>query len=293
MKSFTVLLGLLGLLPSLAHGSPDMKIESYGDSITAGFLSGESLTTPPPLKIISKIISDLAMFAITDKSQYTSTHHAPLNAWPNQIAEILRKDGSQVTLMNRSVSGSASWDLTGQLVPGVGGDRIAYFFSGNNDICENSEPVASLVQRFEQQFDAALAQWDASHTGSRAYLVPVPRLDRVFSTLRGFVWYKGGQGSYRCEDCWKKFFPYCPSFYRMEKDGKLKDFMEPRVNAMNHALERMADKWNRSSKGNVFVMLPNVHDVAFKPEYFSIDCYHPSAFGQRELGEAIFKASSF
>jgi hypothetical protein len=278
--------------PSRGLAAPGYRFESYGDSLTAGFLSDANLTSPPPLKQVSKIISDLAMFLLTQKPEYTEPHHARAKAWPNQLADLLRKDGTAVDLVNNAVSGSASWDLSSQLVAS-GSDSTAFFFSGHNDICENTEPVADLADRFERSFEEAISRWDAGHMGSKAVVLPVSRIDRVFATLKGHVWFKSQAANYRCEDCWKKFFPYCPSFYRMHKDGTLRDFIEPRVEAMNAALERVVDKWNRTSKANAFYFLKDVHEVAFRPDYFSIDCYHLGSYGQSELGLSVRKAGHF
>jgi hypothetical protein len=290
MRRANFWLGLLFLVPGLAVAAPGHRIETYGDSLTAGFLSETSLLSPPPLKEISGIVSDLIMYRLTEQDEYLASHHAPKRAWPYQLAEHLRQDGSIVDLQNKAISGTAAVDLVNQLVA-PSADATAFFFTGHNDLCENPEPVDELIAHFEVEYDSALAKWDASHTGSTAYLMPVSRIDQVYDTMRGHVWYQGKQGQYSCEDNWKKFFPYCPSFYRMLKEGKLEAFIVARSDAMNLALQRLVEKWNRASKSNTFLFL--TMEVKFTKEFFSVDCYHLGKGGQAWLGEAVFKKLYF
>lgn len=291
MKFALAWVGLLGSLSSV-HAA-QVRIETYGDSISAGFMAGMSVTAPPPLKTISKAISDMAMFLITDKPDYIQNLHAPQAAWPAQLVGILKQSGVDAVLQNHAISGTESWALSGQVVDGAGAKTDAYFFVGPNDFCENGDSADALAKKYEQNVDSTLAKWDASHDQSQAFLVPVPRVDQVYATLKGFVWYRGAKSAYKCEDSWRKFFPYCPSYNKMLKEGTLEAHIKPRVEAMNVALDRLALKWGKASQKNTFRYLPHVHDVSFRPEYFSVDCYHLSPFGQSEMAKAIYKSAYF
>ncbi len=290
MKAVT--LGILFLVPQLALANPGHKLEAYGDSLTAGFLAGTNVTAPPTLKGFSKILSDLAMFSLTTDFKYAQPYLRPDLAWPAKLAERLRADGSTVDLVNRGVSASGVLGMLDQL--GEQEDDVgALFFSGHNDICGSSKPTDEVVQEFERAYDTVLAQWDKTHTGSRAYLMMVTRVDKVFVALDGVGWYQGKSTSYKCEDNWRKFFPYCPVYYQMLKDGKLVDFLQPRVDGMNAALEKLVQKYNRDSKSNRFEYLDKVTALDFVPSFFAIDCYHLSAIGQDRIAENIFRNTYF
>lgn len=166
MRFVAAWIGLLILVPGLALGSPGFRLETYGDSLTAGFLSNTSLMTPPPLKDISKIISDLAMFKLTDLVQYIEPHQSRTLAWPSQLAEILRKDGSRVEVENRAVSGSTSADLQSQLVP-TGTDVRALFFSG--------------ITTFARIRSRLILWWKNS---PRTWMPPLPGGTRLTSTRK-------------------------------------------------------------------------------------------------------------
>lgn len=107
------------------------------------------------------------------------------------------------------------------------------------------------------------------------------------------MWYQGKTSQYRCEDSWKKFFPYCPSFYKMMKENTLQDFIESRTQAMNAALVTLVDKWNRDSKSNAFQFLTQVPGTELRPEFFSVDCYHMGPYGQTQFAESVFHAAYF
>ena len=73
MKALIFLVLLCQAIPGSA-----MTLEAYGDSLTAGFFSNEKgLTNPPPLKEISKILSDLGMFILTGDVSYRDPHEYP------------------------------------------------------------------------------------------------------------------------------------------------------------------------------------------------------------------------
>jgi len=284
------ILALFWLASQCALGQPGHKLEAYGDSLTAGFLADTNLTSPTALKDVSKALSDLAMFFFTGDFKYAQQHHRPDLAWPAKLAERLRADGSSVDLINRGVSGSSVAGLLDQLVD-RNEDVGALFFSGHNDICENPKPADQVIREFEADYDSVLARWDQTHTGSRAYLMAVTRVDKVFVALQGVNW--GKKSTYRCEDSWRKFFPYCPSYYKMLKEGTLVSFLQPRIDGMNAALEKLVDKYNRESKSNRFEYLGKVTDLDFVPNFFAFDCYHLSAAGQDRIAENIFRNTYF
>ena len=233
------------------------------------------------------------MFGLTAQYDYLEPHHARTLAWPNQVAERLRRDGSLVDVQNRAVTASIVGELPDQLVSGLRADVNALFWSGHNDLCLNPAAADAFVERFARELDAAVAKWDATHVSSRAHFIPVSRIDKVYAVLKGHVWHQGTTSQYRCEDSWTKFFPYCLEFSRRVKDGSMEDYIRTRTEAMDAAMTKLADKWNRQSKSNVFDVLTSVPGVEFRPEYFSVDCYHLSAAGQAQFAQAVFDAGRF
>lgn len=261
-------------------------MEAYGDSLTAGFLTDTNVTKPPPLKDISSLISDLAMFLMTKNRSYMAKHHAPQLAWVSVLSKKLFPTGS-IVLDNHAVSAARTFEILGQVQSHKdrGEPSTSFFFAGHNDLCNNTDLPSHIGYAYRLEIGRALAAWDAVHQNSTAYLVPVSDIHRVYAALTGYVWYRGTQSDYRCEDSWAKFFPYCPSHLAKFKLGQLESYMKPRLAAMNRALDDLTFEWNKKSRTNKFVYLKGAHDVAYEPAFFAVDCFHLSEIGQRKLAE--------
>jgi lysophospholipase L1-like esterase len=267
-------------------------IETYGDSITAGFLSHTDVTRAPTLTQMSEIISDLAMF-LMDKEKnrdYVAKEHAPELAWPSVLSKKIDPAGP-VQLYNYAVSSSRTWEMEGQVKANriTAGDTRAFFFIGHNDLCNNMDAPANIGKEFGAQFSRAIAAWDATHKNSIAYLIPVADIHRVYEALDGYVWYKGGKRDYTCVDSWTKFFPYCPSHYKKRQAGTLDAYMKPRLAAMNGALDDLANEWTKKSTSNKFAYLKDAHDTAYEKELFAVDCFHLSARGQTMVANRVLQ----
>ncbi len=273
--------------PSL---SAQQILEAYGDSITAGFMSRTNVTHAPPLKEMGELISDLAMFLMTKDRSYIAKHHAPELAWPALLGQRLDAMGA-MRVANQAVSGAHSWDMLGQ----VRGLKMtaepvrAFFFIGHNDICNNLSDPKDIGSAFSYEVGTALEEWDRRHTGSVAYLIPIGRIHKVYETLFNYVWHKGTQKDYSCVDSWTKFFPYCPSHYAKAKLGTLNAYMEPRLDAMNDGLDRLASEWSQKSTKNNFHYLKDAHDVSYDADLFAVDCFHLSATGQEAIADRLEK----
>jgi len=277
---------------SIAVGHPNV-IEAYGDSLTAGFLSGTSLTAPPPNRgvtaddlSISKLLHDMLLYRITGDTSLLVPEHWPQLAWPQVLSELEQTSSHAISVHNEAISGAEIKDLMGQ-VQGAPVNRRktqAFFYIGHNDLCNTSMTPDEQAQSYYEQYAAALQYWDQNHQNSEAILVPLLDLSRVFTLLDGYVWYKGPEATYDCDFSWTRLFPYCPSYLPMYKKGELPGYVQPRVEAMNQELHTLAEQMEEKSTGsNHFSVLDHVYDQQFSPDYFAVDCYHLSAVGQQTI----------
>ncbi len=269
------------------------RIEAYGDSITAGFLSQTDATNAPGLDVMSDLISDLAMYIMTRDPRYVAQHHAPNLAWPSVLAKTITP-GKILPLDNNAVSGARAWQMLSQVQrqPVRKGSAAAFFFIGHNDLCNNMDSPETIGQFFSSEVEESLREWDKMHSGSTAYIAPVGDIHRVFARMKNHVWYRGKETNYSCIDSWTKFFPYCPSHYKKEQAGTMESYMKPRLEAMNDALEKLAHSWTEASHKNRYVYLKDAQDMALEPEYFAVDCFHLSANGQSRVAERIQEVMS-
>ena len=286
--------GALGcLLQSLLASTglaQDITIETYGDSLTAGFLSGTNVTAAPPLDVLSKIWSDLVMFKMSGDRKYLAPHHRADLAWPAQLAKSWKTGGINVSVKNYAVSEDRTKDLLQQLKGARPTEHAAsFFFIGHNDLCDNNDSPEAIGAQFAKEYGAALKAWDEKNHGATAYLVPVGDIYRVYKLLEGVVWHNRSGRSYRCDDSWTKFFPYCTSYYKMLKAGTLEETLAPRINAMNAALENLAKDWTKNSKRNRFKSITNMQAKPYEKDYFAVDCFHLSDVGQAAIAENFAK----
>src|SRR5688572_18811663 len=128
----------LRLVAALTLGSTamaaDLRMETYGDSLTAGFLSHTSVLDAPPLTQIEKIMSSLALFKITKNISHLEKHETRSFAWPALVGKSLSED---LELVNLAVSGAKSPELLKQVTKAgeTKTKTIAFFFIGHNDLC--------------------------------------------------------------------------------------------------------------------------------------------------------------
>lgn len=284
----------IALASAGAWAGTDPVLETYGDSLTAGFLSHTDVTHPPPLRTVSSTLSDLAMFKVTNNRKYIEPHHAPTQAWPAVVARKLAEKGTKLLVDNRAVSGARLHEVMGQ-VGGVKEERqetIAFFFAGHNDLCDNEDDPEAIAAYFTARLRNIVDAWAVKHRNSTAYLLPVADIHRVYSTLNRLAWFKGSQHNYTCNDSWEKLFPYCLSNARRLKAGTLDAYLVPRIEAVNRAIRKAADELTKTVGSNRVRFLDLTQEMAkpFEPGFFAIDCYHLSAEGQRLVGEKVAAA---
>ena len=282
---------ITGLLVSVALASTPV-LEFYGDSLSAGYLSGTSVVSPPPLSYISRVMSDTAVFKLTKNREKIMPHHRMDLAWPKFFAELEAKNAE---IQNFALSGAKIHQLHIQLDNARPKSKAAraFFFIGHNDLCDwknPPEPAGTLSRRFAKTLEKELDRWEARHENGTAYLVPVSDVPKIFEILKGYTWYDNGKVKFRCEESWDKFFPYCLPHRGRMLGGTLDRFLYDRIERMNVELREMALRRDAAGLKNRYRFLEDIDTKAMEPKHFAVDCYHLSEEGQRGLAQAIFTA---
>ena len=110
------------------------NLEAYGDSLTAGLLSGTKVTAPPSLEEISSILTDYGRFILTRDPRFMDRHHRKDLAWPEKISSLLPGNRPDKVL-NLAVSRARSFNLSSQVeLADPSTNTNAFFFIGHNDI---------------------------------------------------------------------------------------------------------------------------------------------------------------
>jgi lysophospholipase L1-like esterase len=282
-------------LAARANAIPVSRIEAYGDSISAGLLSMSPVDGVTSLREVDGIIKDFVRYSCSRDPKYLTAHEARDKAWPRRLAELmgdnLQGTGAAIPVDNLAVSRARSAALLGQVESAPHHDpaTAAFFLIGHNDLKDNPRSPDEIASIYSSEYARALVAWDQRHLASTAYLVPIGDLPRVYSTLKGFVWYRSARHDYRCDDSWSVYFPYGRQYYFLFRRHELESDLDPRIHAMNSALERLAVELDRSSRRNHFRFVHGIHDLAYRSEYFAVDCFHLSVTGQQRLAEAIYR----
>ena len=278
-----------------SYAGPNLSIEAFGDSLTAGLISHTQLTAPPPLKELGGILSSLALFKVTKNYDYLQELQRPNLAWVAHIAKRLADLGYETKIENHSVSGAQSVDLARQVresraQPTAPADHgTAFFFVGHNDLCNTDDSPTALANRMESSYREALRHWNERHRNSQAFIIPVSEMQRLYPALAEYVWLEAGTSKYSCSTSWATLFPMCKHLYRKYTQGKLSEYLTPRIQAVNSKLRALAEGGTSGLTSENSLHYVDVHDVPFGPEHFAIDCFHLSSVGQTKLGEAVFQ----
>lgn len=271
-----------------------VRIETYGDSLTAGFLANTSLNQPPEISKLSELLQELAFGFIQKNRELLKKFEANDKSWPHFLSKELELRGKPISaVLNHAVSGSKSAGVLSQIQMGVADSQPtwAFLFIGHNDLCHVKGDEASLVGQFDSHVMGALTEWEKNHQNSIMFLIPPSPIYQLYPVLENYVWFQSEEKTFRCQDAWTKYFPYCVSFYQRYTRGELEAYLKPRGDSLNQALNGMARSWNQKSvNGNRYFYLDAQWPLPLKPEYFALDCYHIAEEGQRIFARNILEA---
>lgn len=289
VNCFRVISGLFFLSTSLQA----VTVEAFGDSLTHGFFAKTALAGSTPAYALG-VVGDLVLFKITNDASYVDKYGGPQNAWPRIVADALTEAGASSPVNNLAVTGGSSKGLLAQVdkLKYTGAKDVrAFFFIGHNDLCPGlMESAETLAKKFVANYERALVKWDATHDGSTAYILPVGNVTEVYEVLSNYVWFESTNGEkYKCDTNWSIYFPYCPVYSELLKEGKLRQVLTPRIDLMNKQLEQLVHHFSKSTNRNRFFYLDKLHEAKFQSNLAAVDCFHLSAQGQKSLSEAVVK----
>jgi len=288
------LLFVIGVCLASFGSAQPLRMETFGDSLTAGFLADTSLRETKPFSELGPLLEEIAFGFIQKDRTIIQKYEAHEKAWPHFLAELLRQSGEEVSEINNfAVSGSRSSGMLDQVKSRgkVTSPVWAFFFVGHNDLCHVKSDEAQLVEQYRRHLEQALQEWERNHQDSVAFLIPVGPIHQLYPVLENHTWLTSAGKVFYCQDAWMKYFPYCPSFYVRYKRGELENYLKPRVDAMNQGLEALAQSLEkRSPKNNAYLYLESEWPLPLMPDYFALDCYHIAGPGQRVFAKNVYEA---
>jgi GDSL-like Lipase/Acylhydrolase family len=168
---------LLAAAPATAEpavtGYPS-SIASTGDSITRAF--------------------NLCFFPFSDCPSVSWSTGTNTSVNPHYRRILAANPAISGRSFNDAVTGADMADLNAQVQSAVAqGAQYVTILMGANDVCGSSEAAVTDPEVFEQRFRTAIATLSAGRPDARIYVVSIPRVYRLWQTLRGnssarFVW---------------------------------------------------------------------------------------------------------
>ena len=273
-----------------------LKFEVYGDSISAGFLSGTKVSSTN-IAQVTGVMSDFSKFLATGQQEHAliSKYERRDLSWSSQLRGILASAGYQIDLPdNTAVTGSWTGGVTFAIQnrPEEKDPAWAFFFVGHNDLCGKAGTAEEFTEYYRDEYDKALSEWNSRHTGSTAYLISVVPVYKLYASLDKYVWARTSTGrELRCNETWNQFIPYCRHYYKKHSTGQLENYLKPRVDGMDAAMRTLANQWTQkgSERKNRFVYVDVKWPDKFQPDWIALDCYHITEVGQRKLAEAFLE----
>jgi len=293
MKVFWVrfLVCLIASFPSLGKA---WIVEAYGDSLTAGFLAHTSLTEPLKRDELSSLLEELAFGFIQKDRKVLKGFESNEDAWPYFLTQQLREAGLNLEeTFNLAVSGSKSAGIPEQVASreNIQDPVLAFFFVGHNDLCHVKGSEEKLVSQFNKHLKHSLSVWSKNHRNSIVFVIPTGPIQKLYPALENHIWFESEKKSFRCQDAWMKYFPYCPSFYIRHRRGELENYLTNRGAALNKSLQTLVLEQSREDVSrNRYFYLEAQWPLPLKPDYFAVDCYHIAEQGQRLFAQNLFDA---
>lgn len=186
---------------------------------------------------------------------------------------------------NDAKSGARMADLNGQIATVVTQHAdYATVLMGGNDVCTSSPATMTSVDAFTTQLRTAMDTLTAGSPTTRVYVVSIPSVSRLWSTLKGsatarFVW---------------SLFGVCQSMLKnplstATADVERRAAVDQRERDFNDALESVCAEYNRCRfDGNaVFNFAFSAADISTR------DYFHPSLTGQKDIAAGTWAAGFF
>lgn len=194
-----------------------------------------------------------------------------------------------------AVSGADSFDFPGQAQQSV--DHAAEYVTvlmGHNDVCQDDFPDIPTDAEFEANMRAGLDSLrDGLPVGATVYVVGIVDIYKL--------WALGDEldalGLIPCEWLWAttlfNLFP-CGTMLDPLNSEEDRQFTRSRNVAFNEILRDLAEEYSATDPDHFYQYTDVVFEAEFAAsEVSGIDCFHPSAKGQRRLSRITWDAGPF
>jgi lysophospholipase L1-like esterase len=193
-------------------------------------------------------------------------------------------------------SGSDMFDFPGQAAQSVS-RKPSYVtvLMGHNDVCQNTFAEIPDESVFETKFREGMAKLKAGlPAGATVYVVGIVDIYRLWQVAAD----KRALGIVDCEVLWAtsllKWYP-CATMLSPLIGAAGREYTRGRIIGFNAILKRVTEEYNSAPDSRHYYVFT---DAIFKYRFVEsqvsdIDCFHPSASGQKELSRVTWSAGPF
>ncbi len=199
-------------------------------------------------------------------------------------------------------SGADMFDFPGQAAAAAGrGAHYVTVLMGHNDVCQDRFADIPSEAEFESHFRAGLDKLKAGlPAGATVYVAGIVDIYRLWEVARD----KKALGIVDCEVLWAttllKLFP-CGTMLNPLIGEAGRQYTRSRITGepgrfegFNNILRRVTEEYNAVDANHRYVFTDRAFSFRFDERHVSdIDCFHPSAYGQKTLSEVTWNPALF
>lgn len=192
-------------------------------------------------------------------------------------------------------SGADMFDFPGQTAQAVSHQaQYVTVLMGHNDVCKGDFADIPTDEEFEANFRAGLANLkNGLPAGATIYVIGIADIHRLWDIAK----HKKALGIVDCEVLWAgsvlDWFPCATMLSPLNREAD-RQYARSRNIAFNNILERVAKEYEANDPHHYYVYTDAVFNYSYVESHVSdIDCFHPSAFGQKELSRETWDTGPF
>jgi lysophospholipase L1-like esterase len=188
----------------------------------------------------------------------------------------IRAAGTAVTANNDAKTGAKMSDLDGQLGSAAAqGAQYVTVLMGANDLCTSTIAGMTPTATFQAQFTQALTDFFAKDPDAHVFVSSIPNLYQLWSLLHT-----------KASSTWKTF-GICQSMLSSSDTEAQRQVVVAQENADNTALATVCGQFANCRWDNLAT-----YDYTFTTgDVSTVDYFHPSVTGQKDLAATTWKAS--
>jgi lysophospholipase L1-like esterase len=162
---------------------------------------------------------------------------------------------------------------------------------GNNDICQWNVWEIPSDQTFEAAFRAGLQKLrDGLPAGATVYVISLIDLTRLYDVAK----HKKTTNGADCETIWSNDRFPCKTALDPQNSEADRALVRERNIAFNSILERVATEYQQYDPHHYYYFTDVIFNYPLvESDISDIDCFHPSAAGQRALSSVTWNAGPF